>query len=290
MQMTFPALFDATDQISNESQHRFLLARGAEFVLLVISAGFGEVPRNSASDVGPWIAEAAFLLALLIRLSSVGDNAEKLWYDARAAAESIKSSAWQFAVGGGAYPLSNTEAASKFRNELTRMLGVLPNLSIPAGPGSSSAVTEEMQTLRDSGRKERAEFYLEYRVDDQRVWYSKKAKVNQTNAQRWRWFLIAVDGAAVLLGLLRIVGDFDVNWLGILAAGAAGVAAWQQIKNYSSLSEAYSVTSQEVVIVSETIAQNSADEEAWVETVRDAEAAFSREHTLWMARRTNRIG
>jgi hypothetical protein len=75
-----------------------------------------------------------------------------------------------------------------------------------------------------------------------------------------------------------------VNWLGVLAAGTASVAAWQQTKNYSSQSEAYAVTSHEVAIVAETIGP-AIDESSWAQAVHDAEAAFSREHTLWLARR-----
>jgi hypothetical protein len=97
--------------------------------------------------------------------------------------------------------------------------------------------------------------------------------------------LIGIDSIAIALGLLRVLGAFDVNWLGILATAAAGVAGWQQLKNYSSLSEAYAVTSQEVAIVSETIGQPSIDEGAWAQLVHNAEAASSREHTLWLARR-----
>jgi hypothetical protein len=111
VQISFPALFAAAEKVSANSQRTFLTARGAEFALLVASAGFGEIPRKSISDAGPWIAIVAFALALVIRLSGVGDQAEKRWYDARAAAESIKSSAWQFAVGSSAFPLAEPQAA-----------------------------------------------------------------------------------------------------------------------------------------------------------------------------------
>jgi hypothetical protein len=133
--------------------------------------------------------------------------------------------------------------------------------------------------------EDRQEAYLEERIQDQQVWYSSKAETNRRMADRWRYLLIAIDAIAVLLGLLRVLGYFDVNWLGIMAAAAASVAGWQQLKNYSSLSEAYSVTSQEVAIVSATIEQAASGEADWAQRVHDAEAAFSREHTLWLARR-----
>jgi hypothetical protein len=147
-----------------------------------------------------------------------------------------------------------------------------------------------MSAMRSSPHAERSATYLQDRVQDQQNWYSTKAKACRRSAQVWRWLLIGVDALAVLLGLLRALEVFDVNWLGVLAAAAAGIAAWQQVRNHASLSEAYSVTSHEVAIVSETVEQADGNEEVWAEIVHNAEAAFSREHTLWLARRNRSVG
>jgi hypothetical protein len=69
-----------------------------------------------------------------------------------------------------------------------------------------------------------------------------------------------------------------------MPAISASLAAWKQTKNYAALSESYSVTSHEVAILATTIVKH-VDEQTWSQAVHDAEAAFSREHTLWLARR-----
>jgi hypothetical protein len=57
-----------------------------------------------------------------------------------------------------------------------------------------------------------------------------------------------------------------------------------QAKKYANLSEAYAVTSHEVSLVPSTLSAEATEEE-WAQAVHDAEAAFSREHTMWQARR-----
>jgi hypothetical protein len=282
--LTFPGLYAAAETVSAERQRRFLLTRGAEYVALALAAGFGIMPNHLLGGVGPIVALALFVLALAIRVSKSGEDAEKRWYDARAAAESIKSSTWQFAVGGEAFRISDDAAASRFVESLKDVLTTLPKLDVGVQADSSYAVTPEMTALRSASQVDRAACYLSQRVKDQVGWYTRAAKDNKASASRWRLILISVEVSACILGLLRAMSLFDVDWLGFLAAAAAGIAAWQQTKNYSSLSEAYAVTSHEANLVATTVEQ-SMTEANWAQTVHDAEAAFSREHTLWLARR-----
>jgi hypothetical protein len=283
--MTFPALFEAVDGISASSQTRFLLARGSELMLIVAAASLGEIPRNSIGGAGPWSAVVLFACALAIRLSGAGDRAEKRWYDGRTAAESIKTATWEYAVGGESYRLSTDSADHDFRTFLQNVLTVLPNLVMPAGSKDGLAITGDMAELRGSNLDRRIDSYREQRIRDQQKWYSAKSDANRNWAQRWLWFLIAVQVAAVVLGLLHALGAYDVNWLGMLAAGAAGIAAWQQAKDHSNLAEAYAVTSQEIGILVHDIEDVGDSEDKWAQFVHDSEAAFSRENTLWLARR-----
>lgn len=282
--MRFPVLYYAAEASSAENQKNFLCARASEFGALILAAIFGEVSGSGVWRIGSVLALFFFLTALVVRVSGIGDRAERRWYDARAAAESVKSFSWQYAVGGGAFCISDETSDARLAESLNDVLSTLPELDIPASPGEHSTVTPEMSKLRNSERVYRARTYARDRVEDQVAWYGKKAIWNKEQARLWRNILVAVEFVAVLLGFLRLVELFDVNWLGIFAAGAAGIAAWQQTKNYSLLSESYAVTSHEVALVQESL-DGQVEEARWAEAVRNAEAAFSREHTLWLARR-----
>jgi len=135
-----------------------------------------------------------------------------------------------------------------------------------------------------SERAARTKAYRELRVNDQLKWYSEKAESNRIRSKQWTAVLVALEALAVILGLARVTGAIGTEWLGVFASAAAAVAAWKQTKNYSSLSEAYAVTSHEVGILSISLDSNPTEEE-WAQAVHDAEAAFSREHTLWRARK-----
>lgn len=281
--MEFPALLAATEAASAGSQRTFLVSRATEFASLAFAAGFGAVPRHVEHGVGPAVALIMFVIALVVRLSSIGDNAEKRWYDGRAASESVKSAAWQFASGGEMFALSDPDAASRFLQAQQQVLKALPNLDVPVD-ANSTAITSAMHELRAAPLAVRTATYLAERVEDQRRWYSSKAIHNGRRARQWRATLIIIEGTACLLGLLRVLGAFDVDWLGLLATVAAGIAAWNQTKNHASLSESYSVTSHELTLLAASMTAYD-NERAWAQAVHDAEAAFSREHTLWLARR-----
>ena len=260
-----------------------MVSRGFEFVLLILAAGLGEIPRSAIHDAGPIAALGLFLLALIIRSSGVGDKAEKRWYDARAASESIKSAAWQFAVKCKPYDSADSDAKAVFADLLKKVLKRLPKLDVDQSTGAA-VVTQDMSDIRSLDLKNRIAKYKTDRVEDQITWYKGKAKENKTRATAWRFALIGLESVAVILGFIRVLGAFDVNWIGILATASAGAAAWQQTRNFTFLSESYSVTTLELSFVLDSFSKVT-DEDGWSDAARDAESAFSREHGLWLIRR-----
>jgi hypothetical protein len=280
-----PALFKATDSSSESAQRSFYLYRGTELAALILAAVAAELGSTVLWGIGPALALLLFFAALVLRVSGAGTRAEHRWYDARAAAESIKSMSWQYAVGGESFRVGDDTADSRFKDGLKKSLAVLSNLDVAVKSGESRyGVSTEMKALRASSLEDRVSAYRTGRVDDQVEWYRDNSTKNRRRSRQWTVALVAVECVAVLLGLGRVMEWFDVDWLGLVAAVAAALAAWQQVKNYSELSEAYAVTSHEVGLLADDLDPGSSEEE-WAQQVHDAEAAFSREHTLWLARR-----
>jgi hypothetical protein len=60
-----------------------------------------------------------------------------------------------------------------------------------------------------------------------------------------------------------------------------------QVKKYQETAQSYSVTSQELGFI-EALARTVSTEEQFSLFVENAEFAISREHTLWIARRTSK--
>lgn len=282
--LQLPALYHSAEQVSAESQQAFYRFKIAELTILALGAAAGLIATDWAGAVGPIIALICFVGAIGIQISQVTERAERRWYDARAAAESIKSASWQYAVGGEAFRLDDTEAADRYHQRLQEILNTLPTLDIGAAATHTARTTSPMDILRASSQSERCEQYKRERVAEQVEWYAKKAAWNKKRARIYRWFLIGVEMLAILVGLLHVRGVIDIDFLGVFAATAAGLIAWMQVKNYVFLAESYAVTSHEVNLVTDTL-ESPVEEGVWSQSVHDAEAAFSREHTMWFARR-----
>lgn len=281
----FPPLWKAAEEKSAEQQRQFYLALAAQLVALSVGALLALIPSDSClGAAGPVLTLLFFLAAFGIQVSGVAARAEQRWYDARAAAESIRSAAWQFAVGGEAFRLDDTQASTRFTELLSDVLKTLKSLDIGSASASSASVTDSMDRLRHAPLEERQAVYFRDRIQDQVDWYAAKAKWNKSRA---RWFglaVVVIESAAIVLGLLRVIGVSDADWLGVAAAAAAGFIGWSQAKKYALLAESYGVTSHEVGLTASYL-NRSAVETGWSQSVHDAEAAFSREHTMWRARR-----
>lgn len=279
-EIAFPALVDSCERQSAESQREFFQTGLAELASLVLAALAAVVP----GQVGGGVSVILFVVAIALRLSGKAEKAEARWYEARAGAESIKSMAWQFAVGGESFRLADLDAEDRFRTEMLEVLDELKELDVAPPKGGEPSVTGEMRAIRRESVAQRRAIYLAGRVRDQQDWYSQKSEHNKDQAKFWRRNLVAIEFAAVLLGLARAFGWFDIDLLGVGAALGAGIAAWLQMKKYGVLATSYALTAHEVGLLSASV-EDAQTESTWAQAVHDAEAAFSREHTTWLARR-----
>lgn len=280
----YPALFHSADQMATNAQKEFLRIRTVEFALLTVGAASGALSTKVLWESGPFIALILILVAIIIRVSGQAEKAERQWYDGRAAAESIKSSAWQYAMAGEAYRKSDPTANSRFYETLKGSLLGLKNLNLAPTSKAEGSATSQMSKLRRATIADRKSEYKEFRIKDQVKWYKKKSEWNKKQAIKWKWILVSVEAIAVFLGLLRAVGWFDVDWLGVFAGFAIGIAAWQQMKQFTMLSESYAVTGHDITMLKNSI-DDARSEKDWSKAIHDAEAAFSREHTRWVSRK-----
>lgn len=284
-QADFPALYRAADTKATESQTAFLRFQKTELLALVGAAAFAEPSwGNGDLNMSALVSVVLLVTAIGTRLHVASTKPERAWYDARAIAESTKTLAWQYAVAGEAFPLHELDSESRFLERIGELAGRFPALDIPAGSGAHAQLTPKMTSVRASPLSERRKVYQEMRVLDQQRWYSRKADFNRTRARWWGRALLFVEMGAALLGLLRGIGLFDVDWSGLLAALAAAVLAWRQTKQYETLAESYAVTSHDVAALASKLGRCETESE-WAAAVHDGEAAFSREHTVWLARR-----
>ena len=281
-----PVLHDSLSSESESAQTEFLRATRATLALTALAAVAGAftIGGETGADWAGVIAAIAFAGALGARGWIVYRAPERRWYDARAGAESAKTLAWQYAVGGGRFPLSLADADRRLLERLRELLRDLEDDLAPVPSGSHGQLTDWMRQVRSSARDERINLYCAQRVQDQIDWYSAKAAENRREAAKWNAITLAVYAAGVVVAVLKAAGVLGFDALGIAAAAAGATTAWLQTKDFVGLSEAYSVTAQELKAVQDE-SRLVEDEQGWVRFVEDAEDAISREHTLWRAKR-----
>lgn len=282
----YPALFKSADQSSNDYQKQYLWLIFIEYALLILSA-FVALHLNLGS--------ALIIIYTIIIIMSSGllifmsmKKPEKDWYGCRALAESVKTSSWRYMMRAEPFQGDDNKIINReFCSFLDDILTVNQHLkeSISRRPESGSQITTGMTDIRGMDFDSRKEVYLKERISNQKDWYVAKSKFNRKKFSIWITVCILVQASAIILALLRI--KYGLVWtywpIEPLIVCASAIVGWIQIKKYNELSSAYSLTAHEIGIIESKISEVS-DEEEFSQFVNEAELAFSREHTQWIAR------
>ncbi|WP_252974361.1 DUF4231 domain-containing protein [Janibacter melonis] len=279
-----PGVHDAADEASATGQTTYLVLSASRLISLLLAAIAGAIAfvLPGGQWLG-WFVLVAFFVAGVSELALITVQPERSWYAGRAIAESTKTLAWRYAVGGQPFPLTlqEAQAESLLRSRISQVLDKgKDRLDLSSKP---LVVTPSMKQLRASAFEARRDAYLELRTRDQRKWYSDKAKSNAAWATTGRYALLAGEFGAVVAAALALQADRLVDFAGIVAALVASGAAWLAIKQHSQLTSAYRVAAIELALQEEVLA--AVAEEKWPQAVADAEEAISREHTMWLASR-----
>ena len=282
-----PGFWHAADTASLVGQKQMLWltrARIAGLLTAATSGMFLALPeRLVVVAIG---AVAGFLVAFAAEVLSWVLQPERDWYSGRALAESTKTLAWRFAVGGEPFSSEGEEV------EAERILGDrLEEVSREARDRvtvepEGAVVTPGMKMLRGLSFHDRRSAYLSGRLDDQHAWYAGKAKSCRRHATGSRVTLIVGEVVAVTLAIFQVVHPWSLSVAGLASTLIGCVSAWVAVKQYSTLASAYSVTATELALLRPRV--QDAGEDQWADVVDDAEEAISREHTLWLASRTGK--
>lgn len=117
------------------------------------------------------------------------------------------------------------------------------------------------------------------------MWYARKAALNRRMSKVFFWALIATNSIAVVCAILRITFADQPIWpTDVFVAAAASLLSWMQAKRFSELAASYALAAHEISLIKEQSLLPDTPEKFSL-FVGDAENAFSREHTQWVARK-----
>ena len=286
MNLTYPSLYKVADVASLSAQKLHLRLTVAHALLLVLGTTMAvkSLPTKEYSLLIALVFFAALGLSLFLGVKKY----EKSWYNGRAVAESIKTSTWRYVMR--AAPFENVESVqtnkSEFRNLLNNILRANRELGecIGGHQDTNEQITCEMDQVRALSVEERKNYYLNHRIDEQRIWYATKAAHNKKMQRIWFTAIVLAQAAAIGCVLARIAYPDWQYWpTDTLVLIASLCISWTQLKKFNELSSAYSLTAQEIGIIRGQ-SENIVEEKELSEFVNNAELAFSREHTQWVAR------
>lgn len=289
-----PAVYKAADQNSLTAQQSFLTKSKVGLISLLIAAFAGaftwQIKALGTADLMGIVAAVAFCVALITRVYLFKDRPERTWYDGRAVAESAKTLAWRYSVAAEPFgkDREDEEVDEEFSSRIRELLTDVDATSlVPQGVGGRQ-ITARMQELRNKPLNERMEAYRTGRIEDQRDWYSRKAKWNSDRAQAWTLALMLIEVAGLVGAIVKATGILEIDLLSFAAALVAAGTSWLQAKQHTNLAEAYSVAAHELAAINDRMSTQMTEQDWSRHFVNEAEEAISREHTLWRASRTSR--
>ena len=147
-------------------------------------------------------------------------------------------------------------------------------------------ITDAMKQMRNLCFEERKGLYISERIDDQRKWYSGKAEANQKSVY-WLFAAIVISQVFAVISAIAMVRwpELSMNPTSILITLATAFLAWMQMRRHQELAQSYGLAAQNLGFIHEQgIGIKSEDELSMY--VMNSENAISREHTMWLARRS----
>lgn len=282
--MDYPALYFSSDELSQYSQRAFFRAIFLNLLFLVVASIISvlNVPSAELAIIQTMVLLGALSCSVYLFLA----RPDLCWYSGRAVAESIKTISWRFIIRAEPFNTNHDDDLNKFRQTLKSI--VEQNRDIAKCLIShleGAQITDSMIAMRKKSIHERLAYYVESRINEQQKWYAKKSAYNKYMAKRFFIILISTNVIAVCLAISRVRFPSVSYWpTDVLIALSAGLLTWIQAKRYSELSGSYALATHEISLIKEQSIRVRTEEEL-SSFVGDAENAFSREHTQWVARR-----
>jgi hypothetical protein len=280
----YPALYQSASDLSERSQKAFFAAFFSHMALLAVASGISIL---NSPDAEVAIAQAIVLLgALGCAIFLFLGKPDRHWYSGRAVAESIKTITWRYI--SKAEPFNNEDAVD-LHNFKLKIKAILEQNKDVAGLLNTHLdglqISSKMSEIRTYTITDRIQNYHANRIAEQQLWYAKKAAANKLKVTIYFSALILLIVLSIVFSISKIAYPKVAYWpTDFLVTVAAGLLSWIQAKRYQELSVSYSLTAHEISMIRQQTSQLM-NEKEFSDFVGDAENAFSREHTQWVARK-----
>lgn len=278
-----PEMYQQAGDASAQSQKLFFRWNLVNLLVLTAAAALTALKTWLQK---PGAVVAVFLLALGAILSFWlrQSKYERRWYSARAVAESVKTLSWRYMMCASPFEGGSEAADDRASAQFNKALHEIADQE-EAPVSKLDEITPKMRQVRQRPSSGRLALYLRERVEDQRSWYARNSAKSSKAGDRYLLLAAVAQIIALCFALLLVFFDKFPDVVGVFATVSAGYLAWLQLKKYEDLAQAYKTAAKELVKVADAATAVHTDTDL-SQFVIDAENAMSREHTLWLAKRS----
>lgn len=287
----FPGLYQASDQASLVAQKTYKNIIAYDLLTMIVASALAIYNYQSRDPkLLVYVISGFFLLTgLVLTIIVKTKKYEDVWYQGRALAESCKTLTWRFMTCSESFEVDMDleEAKTAFVKRLKELGSEFKELnsSLNVNTLTLPNISGEMLSVRSSNMQQRKQFYIQNRIEDQKIWYANKAEFNKSKYNLW-FITIIIAQAIALICAIYLIKNPDSNWnfVGLFTTISACALSWLQLKQHQELKQAYTTAAQELNFILES-ASKVDSETKLSEFVLDSENAISREHTLWLAQK-----
>ncbi len=286
----YPALQGFASATSRTGQRKYVSLVRADLFLLIGGAALSLAIAVSPHKIHRFEAIAAALLLVGSAVAKALNHArhfDRDWFQGRSVSESIKNVSWRYMMRVAPYDTGDDDADSALLSVFQELLHSFDTLRptrewVATDP---HFIPDAMRAVRSLPSDDRRAFYLRERVHGQLVWYAAKSEENDRKATLWYWISLVVQAAAALFALVQIARPDAPDLVAFLTIIAVACTAWNQLRQHEQLTKTYALVAHDLLLLRERIGI-ARDEETFGKLVKDTEETISREHTLWMAKRS----
>jgi hypothetical protein len=285
----YPALFQESDSRAKKAQQnhfRFIRAKVALVIFVGLITAVVWDKESTFKITGGVLLTTFLVLSIVITAITLEKKFDEEWFGMRAIAESTKAETWNFVMKLKPYDDGSNDSDRYFLERLRELLRVKPNISSALRPHLNEGVqiTSYMRRFRNETFEARKDNFIQNRIRDQKLWYSKKADWNNKLASIWQIITWALEILAVVFGIVTIFAPTGtISPPGIVLSASAGVLFWLNTKSYAEASKSYGLVAEDLAILEEE-AKNILSEDKFSKVVSDVENAISLEHRVWLGR------
>ncbi|MEU5310733.1 DUF4231 domain-containing protein [Streptomyces sp. NPDC021562] len=284
-----PPLFQVSDQCALRHQSDSFRSVRTHLLVLLLATTAAVLTEQASGHVMAVLAALLYALTIVLGLNTSRRRSRAHWQAHRAAAELLKSLAWQYMAHGGPFHSAVADPDAVFAERLEERLRELracgwEDSRDGAGERGRGQITPRMRAERAKSFAARRDLYLRDRLLEQTVWYKNRASRAHRAAARWSAVTAALTLLALAAALVRTVGLLGgADLAGLLSAAAAAGVAWQEVRRHGPLTYAHSLIEQDLetarIAMSTTVTESG-----WAEAVGEAERLMSPAHTEWLVR------